>query len=381
MTGYRSIRTIALAALAGVAPAFLTGLSCSGGQQQQTAPPVPVVVGRAERVDIPFEIEVIGAVEAFSTVEVNAKVSGELVRVFFEEGQFVQKGEPLFQIDPAPYRAAREGARAALARDSVRARNAEENARRYGELIGKDYITKAQYDQAVAEAAALLATVRANRAALEQSDLNLGYTLIRAPLAGRTGSLLMHEGNNVRAGGEQPLVVIHRLEPIYVRFTAPEQYLTEILERSREGRLAVRVVVPGREDRPLMGELAFIDNMVDEATGTIALKATFPNTDHALWPGQFVEVSLRLRLLENVVAVPSQAVQAGQEGSFVFVLSPDSTVRNLPVSTSYSYQGLTVVDRGLAGGETVVTDGQLRLFPGARVQVTEALGGEAKAGE
>ena len=360
-------RTVLLAALAGP-------VACGNNTPQGGPPPVPVTVAKVERATVPFEVSSIGTVEAYKTVAVNSRVGGELVEVFFEEGRFVKAGDPLFQIDPAPYRAALEGSRAALARDSVRAWNAEETVKRYAELIEKEYVTRSQYDQMFADAEALKATVRADRADLEDARLSLGYCQIHSPLAGRTGRLLVHQGNIVKANSDNPLLVIHQIEPVFVRFTIPEQYLTEILAAGGQGKLQVSAVVPGQENAPRTGTLDFVDNVVDESTGTIALKAVFPNQDRLLWPGQFINVSLVLRQIENAVVAPSQAVQTGQDGEFVFVVGADGTVQSRPVEVTYSHGQQSVIGRGLESGETVVTDGHLRLYPGARVDIKAGLG-------
>ncbi|MFH1069047.1 MAG: efflux RND transporter periplasmic adaptor subunit [Candidatus Glassbacteria bacterium] len=358
---------------AAVLAALVALAACGKKQEQSGPPPVPVVVGQVIKGTVPLEVSSIGTVEAVKTVAVNARVGGELLQVFFEEGQFVKQGEPLFQIDPAPYRATLEGAQAALARDSVKAANVAETVSRYAELIEKEYVTRQQYDQMAADAESQKATVMADRANLETAGLNLGYCLIRSPLEGRTGQLLIHQGNIVKANSDNPLVVLHQIEPVYIRFTISEQYLTEVLETSRQGKLTVSAVVPGEENAPRSGTLDFVDNLVDESTGTITLKASFTNHDRLLWPGQFVNVALALRQIENAVVAPTRAVQTGQEGEFVFVVRPDSTVESRPVKVSYSHAQVSVIEQGLEGGETVVTDGHLRLFPGARIEIKQDL--------
>ncbi|MBN2289831.1 MAG: efflux RND transporter periplasmic adaptor subunit, partial [Candidatus Glassbacteria bacterium] len=240
-------------------------------------------------------------------------------------------------------------------------------------------ITQEQYDQMLAEAEALKATVRADRAALDNAGINLDYCLIRAPLAGRTGRLLVHQGNIIKANSDSPLVVIHQVEPVYVRFTVPEQHLTGILTRFHEGALEVRAFLQDAE--PKTGRVSFVDNAVDQSTGTIALKAVFANGDKLLWPGEFVNVSLVLRLIRDAVVVPTRAVQSGQEGEYVFVIRPDKTVESRPVAVGYVAGEQTVVQEGLQPGEVVVADGQLRLYPGAKVEETGEPGTEKAGGQ
>jgi multidrug efflux system membrane fusion protein len=253
------------------------------------------------------------------------------------------------------------------------ARNAEESARRYAELVKKEYITQQQYDDMLTNSEALKAEVKADQATVENARLNLEYCRMTAPISGRTGSLLVHQGNMVMANASNPLVVIHQIQPIYVSFTVPEQYLSEIRQYSAAGRLTVRVYSPDEEQNIRSGELSFIDNTVDTSTGTILLKAIFPNEDKVLWPGEFVNVVILLKEIENAVVIPSQAVQAGQDGNYVFVVKADMTVESRPVTISYRQNNEVMVEKGLEPGERVVTDGQFRLYPGARITETTAL--------
>lgn len=347
--------------------------ACNNKNNKPQQEAVPVVVGTVSQKNIPYEIKNIGTVEAYNIVDVRSRVGGELKQVYFQEGQDVRKGDPLFLIDPAPYQAAMEGAKANLARDTVMARNAEESARRYAELVKKEYITQQQYDDMLTNSEALKAEVKADQATVENARLNLEYCRMTAPISGRTGSLLVHQGNMVMANASNPLVVIHQIQPIYVSFTVPEQYLSEIRQYSAAGRLTVRVYPPDEEQNMRSGELSFIDNMVDTSTGTILLKAVFPNEDKVLWPGEFVNVVILLKEIENAVVIPSQAVQAGQDGNYVFVVKSDRTVESRPVTISYRQNNEVVVEKGLEPGERVVTDGQFRLYPGARITETTAL--------
>jgi len=361
---------------------FLTLLlfgACS--ERKPAAPPappaVPVIVATAARKDVPIELRSIGNVQAFSSVEIRSRVGGELTQVGFKEGDLVRKGQLLFAIDARPYRAALEQAEAQLARDSAVMKNAEADAARYADLVQKDYVTRQQYDAAVTAAAAGKQTVRADEALVENARLNLGYCAITAPITGRVGSLLVHPGNIVKAN-DDPLVLLLQIQPVYVAFSVPERDLPEIrrrmAEESRGGEpLPVSAAESGGGAEVGRGHLTFVDNSVDVTTGTIQLKALFENEDRALWPGQFVDVVLRLGEQKGAVVVPGPAVQTGQDGQFVFVVKPDQTVESRPVDVARSLGEETVIGKGLAPGETVVTDGQLRLVPGARVQIKQAV--------
>ncbi len=329
---------------------------------------VPVAVATAVEKTVPIEVRTIGTGEAFSTVTVKAQIEGQLEKVLFTEGQYVQKGDSLFSIDPRPFEAELRQAEANLARDIAQEKNAKAQADRYQKLFADGIVSKEQYDQFRTNADALDAAVRADRAAEENARIRLEYCSVRSPIAGRTGSLMVHEGNVVKAN-ETVLVIINQIRPIYVTFSVPEQYLPDIKKFMSAGRLPVEALLPGAEQDPAKGTLTFVDNTVDSATGTIKLKATFTNVDRRLWPGQFVNVALRLSERPNAVAVPSQAVQTGQSGSYLFIVKPDGTVDSRPVVPGSTYGGETVIEKGLEAGETVVTDGQLRLIPGAKVEI------------
>jgi membrane fusion protein, multidrug efflux system len=350
--------------------------ACSGGKekpadaQKRAQPPVPVTLGTVARRTVPVEIEAVGKVEPLSTVEVRARVGGELTRVYFQEGQEVQKGQLLFTIDPRPYDAALAQAEAALARDRAVAANTTADLKRYGDLVQKEFVTREQYDKIAADAKSGEATVKADEAAVEAARLQLGYCSIRAPLAGRTGSLLVHAGNLVTANAPEPLVVIHQIRPIYVSFAVPEAQLAEIKGRQAEAPLAV-AAAPEEPGPPHVGQLTFIDNQIDRTTGTIQLKASFPNEDRALWPGQFTKVRLTLSRQNDAIVVPVQAIQTGQKGQYVFVVRADQTVESRPVEVARTLGSDAIVASGLSPGETVVTDGQLRLAPGVKVQAKD----------
>jgi multidrug efflux system membrane fusion protein len=349
--------------------AVLLLAGCSGGGAPAARPPsaVPVTMGVAARRDVPVQVRAIGSVEAYTTVSVKTMVAGQIVKVGFVEGQDVRKGELLFEIDPASYQAALRSAEATLARDLALKDNAEKDVRRYQSLIGKDLVPRQQYDQIVSNAAALEGTVKADRAAVENARVQLDYCFIHSPIDGRTGSLLIQEGNVVKAN-DLPLVTIHRVVPIRVSFSVPEQFLAQVRKYRAAGRLKVEAVPQDGKTGPSVGSLSFIGNAVDPATGTIPLKGIFPNADRRLWPGQFVNVILTLTTRTGAVVVPSRAVQTGQNGQYVFVVRPDDTVEARPIAAGEVYAGETVIERGLRAGERVVTDGQLRLVPGSKVQ-------------
>ncbi len=346
----------------------------AGGCSRRSAPPpapaaVPVTVATVLKKTIPVEIRAIGNVEAYSTVAIKAQVSGQLMGVHFREGQDVKNGDLLFTIDRRPFEVALQQAEANLARDEARAENGRAQAHRYAMLLQEGVASKEQYDQVRAEANALDAAVRADRAAVEKAKLDLEYCTIYSPMDGRTGSLVVHAGNLVKANENPGLVVINQINPIYVNFSTPEQYLPQIKKYMAAGKLRVTAVIPGDPQRPEQGVLSFVDNAVDTTTGTIRLKATLANKDKRLWPGQFVNVVLTLTEQPNTTVVPSQAVQTGQSGQYVFIVKPDQTAEMRPVITGRAVGGETVIEKGLQPGETVVTDGQLRLVPGAKVEV------------
>ena len=404
---------------------------CSGDKaepkQPPPRPPVPVAVAPVEQRTMPLQIQAIGSVEAYSVVSVRAQVGGELTKVHFKEGQDVRKGDMLFTVDPRPYEAAAAQAEANLAkdrgqiqqahavlerdqsriaqakagllRDQAQAKNAEVQERRYADLLQRGLIAQEQYDGIRTTMESMAATVRADEAdvksaeetvradeagvrsaeqtvradeaALENARVQLGYTAIRSPVDGRTGSLMLHEGNVVRAGGtsDSTLIVINQVQPIYVSFTVPQQQLPAIKRYMADGKLVVEAS-PAGEPRPLRGVVTFVDNAVDPATGTIRLKGTFTNDEKRLWPGQFVNVALTLSTEANAIVIPSQAVQAGQQGQqYVFVVKSDATVDNRQVVVARTQGSDSIIAKGLQPGESVVIDGQARLVAGAKVEV------------
>jgi multidrug efflux system membrane fusion protein len=352
--------------MAVVFAAVLVG-GCSRKNATFQQPPVPVVSAGVVSKTVPYEIVSIGTGEAYNTVSIRSQVGGVLSRVYFKEGEYVEKGDRLFLIDPAAYEAALQAAKAKLARDQATLNYTLESVKRYDELAKKDYITAQEHSNMLTSLETMKATVRADEAEVESAQLNLGYCSIVSPIRGRVGTLLIDEGNVVKANSDNPMVVIHQIRPMYVRFTVPQQYLPDILKYSAVQSLEVRAYAPGESPDARRGCLTFIDNAVDVSTGTILLKAEFPNEDLMLWPGEFVNAVLVLKQLENVVVVPAQSIGTGQMGDFVFVIKKDNTVDLRPVKVSYRLDNDAVIESGLQTGERVVIDGQLRLRPGSAV--------------
>lgn len=343
--------------------------ACSKKSGPPPKPPVPVTAGTVIQKTVPVQVRAIGNVETYSTIAVKSQIDGQLISVHFKEGQDVKKGDILFTIDPRPYEAALKQAEANLAKDSAQLENARVEVSRYVELVKKGYVAQEQYDQIRTNAAALEATVNADKALVENARLQLRYCFIYSPITGRTGNLMANQGNLIKANADNPMVTINQIQPIYVTFSVPEQYLSEIKKYMAGSKVKVEVYVTRDEDHPEEGVLTFIDNAVDMTTGTIKLKGTFANKEKRLWPGQFVNVILTLTTQPNAVVVPSQAIQTGQIGDYVFVIKRDLTVESRPVIIARTLDGETVVEKGLQPGDKVVTDGQLRLIPGAKVEI------------
>jgi len=338
---------------------------------QQMAMTVPVTVATATQRTVPVEVRAIGTVETYFTVTVKSQIDGALEKAYFTQGQDVKKGQLLYTIDRSPFEATLHQLEANLARDSAQAKNARVQSERYATLQQQGVVSKDQYDTFRTNAEALDATVRADQAAIENAKINLGYCSIYSPMEGRTGSLLLQPGNLVK-NNDTSLVVINQIAPIYVDFSVPEKYLAQIRGYGARSRLRVTATIPGQENRPLEGVLDFINNTVDNTTGTIMLKGTFENEEKRLWPGQFVNVVLDLSELANATVVPSQAVQTGQNGQYVFVVKTDHSVDMRPVVSGVTVEGETVIAKGVEPGAVVVTDGQLMLFPGARVSIKKS---------
>ena len=394
----------------------------AGGRGGAGGGPVPVVTAHSVAKSMPVTIPAVGTAEPLVTVQVRAQVTGQLSRVHFREGQDVRKGDTLFSLDARPFEAALRQAEAVLARDTAQSKNAQSQQNRYKELLDKGLIPRDQYETQAANASALEATLAADQSQVENARLSLQYTSIKAPVSGRTGAFAVHEGDLIRANDTAPLVIINQVAPIYVSFSVPGRYLPDI--RQNQARRPLRIearakpgdapgaqqlapVSPGSAPAPTQagsqdpsspssltglteaGVVSFIDNTVDTTTGTIRLKGTFANADHALWPGLFVQVTLILSTDANAIVVPAAAVQASQSGQYVFVVKPDRTVelRNVRIDRQQAEE--MVIAQGLAAGEEVVTDGHLRLTPGARVSTgtrgqapgAPATGGREGSGE
>ncbi|MET0502382.1 MAG: efflux RND transporter periplasmic adaptor subunit [Candidatus Binatia bacterium] len=350
----------------------------SGGGRAREA--VPVLVATATQKPMSLQIRAVGNVEAFSTVAVKSQVTGVLTQAHFKEGQDVKKGQLLFTIDPRPFEASLKQAEANLARDTAQLQNSREQARRYAELVKKQYVSQEQYDQIRANADAAEAVVQADQAAVENAKVQLSYCYIYSPIDGQVGSLLVNEGNLVRVNDGTPLVVINQVSPINVTFAVPEQHLADIRRHMAAGSLKVAAQFQSDEGRPEQGSLAFVDNAVDRTTGTIKLKAEFKNGERRLWPGQFINVALTLSTQSEAVVVPSEAVQVGQEGQHVFVVKPDNSVEVRPVVVGRTDAGEAVIAKGLQAGEQIVREGQFLLGPGSRIEVKDGKATE-QAGE
>ena len=357
---------------------LLAAVACSK-PAAPTKPPVAVSVATSARGEAPYLVTANGLVEPMQSVSVQSQVGGVLLRVHFREGDEVQVGQLLFTIDPRPYEAALRQAEAVLARDQAQAENARRDSSRFAALVQKDYVTRAQADQAAANATALAAVVEADRAAVSNAKFNLDNATIRAPIAGQTGALLVREGNLVRPGAAPPLVVINQIRPILVRFSVPEREFPQVQRYASKGELPVRVRYAPNEakpEAPVAGTLSFLDNEVDTTTGTVTLKGRFANEDRRLWPGEFVRVELELFTESGAVLVPSQAVQTGQDGAFVFVVDGEKKAVMKPVTPGRQVGDYTVIERGLDAGERIVTDGQGKLAPGSKVDIKDESGGK-----
>ncbi len=368
-----TVASVALAVI--VAGTAATHFATDSGAEEQKRPAagppaVPVSVAMAAERDIPVILRAIGNIDAYSTVAIKARVDGQIVAVNFQEGQPVRKGEILFRLDPRPFVAALHQAEANLARDRASRDHAAMQKRRYEELLHKNFVSKDAYAQYVTNAETADASLQASQAAVETVRLNLQYCTIRSPIDGYVGRIMLQLGNMVKANDTNALVVINQVRPVYVTFAIPEQQLAEIRHHMTNGPLEVTVLSSHTEHTPLAtGTLVFIDNAVDQSTGTIKLRAQFDNQDLMLWPGQFVNVRVKLFDQRNALVVPSLAVQTGPNGEFVFVLKSDATTEVRAVKIARTEGDFAVVAEGLAKGEKVITRGQLRLAPGVKVVV------------
>jgi multidrug efflux system membrane fusion protein len=353
----------------GAAPSAGGGGRESGAGRSGAAA-VPVTVGTVVQKPMAVKVRAVGNVEASSTVEVRSQVTGELQQVAFTEGQDVTAGQLLFVIDPRSFEAAVQQAQATLTRDTAQAKNIEAQRARLANLLQRGLVAQSDYDTIATSAATSQAAIAADQAALDSAKLQLDRTRIVAPVNGRTGALLAHQGSIARTTDASPLVVINQISPAYVSFAVPARLLPQI--RRARSSLVAEAMPAESTDAPSSGSVTFVDNAVDPATDTIRLKATFPNADHRLWPGAFVDITLRLSVDANALVVPTIAVQPGQQGPFVYLVKADQTVEARPVTIAWVDGEDSVVASGLSAGDTVVTDGQLRLAPGARISVKPA---------
>lgn len=351
---------------------FVVGCAAKKAPRTQR---VPVTVARVEQRDMPFALTASGSVEAIRNASVESQVGGVVTHVAFHEGEIVREGQILVQLDPRPFRQTLNQAQASLARDRALADAARRELQRSRVLYDQNVLSQSEWDQKQSDAEATAATARADSAAVNNARINLQNATIRAPIAGKTGRLTVHVGDTVRPTTDQPLVTIIQPSPIRVAFKIPEGDVP-MLQRYRQGSTQVWVV-PDSAQAPLLGKLVFIDNSIDASSGTLLLKGEFANRDGRLVPGQFVDVRLVLYVAPHATVVPAQAVSTGQQGSYVYVMNPDSTVTTRVIGVERMVEDMAVVSSGLRPGETVVTDGQMRLSPGAKVLVRKPGGGKA----
>lgn len=353
--------------------AILSGCEKKEAVAAAKPPPAaaPVTVAKVLQRDVPVQIRVIGTVEPYSNVIIRSRVSGELTKVHVQPGQDVKAGDLLFEIDPRPFEAALHEAQAMLDRDQALAQNAGIDAERVADLYAKNAATREEADKAKYTAEATKATVRADQASVETANLQLAYAKIKAPITGRAGFVLADQGNVIKADDTQ-LLVLNQVEPIYVAFNVPEQDLSNVRKYSQSVQPTVDVSIPPQTEPSEVGKLTFIDNQVDIDSGTIRLRATFDNKSHTLWPGRFVQVALNLTVEKGAIVVPTRAVQAGQDGMFVFVATEKKTAerRNVKVGRSIGEESVIEGDI-LKPGEQVVIDGQLRLVPDAKIDIKQ----------
>jgi membrane fusion protein, multidrug efflux system len=376
-------RAISVAALLGLAAAAaiwwfgFAGGETTTARAQAPAPAVPVTAGTVRAENVPVFLHGIGTVQAYNTVAVKTRVDGQIIKVEFKEGQEVKQGEPLFQIDPRPYQAALEQAQAAKQKDEAQLAGAKLDLNRYAKLLGSGYQTRQSYDQQTALVAQLQAAIKGDEAQIDTAELNLGYADIRSPIDGRLGARLVDKGNLVHSNDNTTLVTITELKPIFVSFTLPQENLDAIRQSQQKAPLVVRAYSGDGTTLLSQGQLTLIDNSIDQATGTIHLKARFDNQDERLWPGEFVSLRVILKVLPNVATVPSQTVEEGPNGQYAYVIKSDDTVERRAVTVASIQDGIAVVSKGLAPGERVVVDGQYRLTEGARVKILAARGTRA----
>jgi multidrug efflux system membrane fusion protein len=363
---------------------FLAG--CDNKQTAQAAapgsgrPPAPVVVSTVEQRDVPVQITAIGNVEAYQTVQIRSQVNGQIEKIYFSEGENVRKGQLLYSLDKRPFQAALEQAQGNLKRDEAQAANAKLEAARYTDLEKQGVVSRQQADLQRTQSNSNSAAVYADQATVDGAKVQLQYTDIYAPIDARTGALMINVGNLVKANDTPFLVQLNQIAPIYVTFTVPEGRLAEVRQFVAKG-LKVLAYPKGQSSNPAEGRLSFIDNGIDPQTGTVKLKATFQNKEKHLWPGEFVNVVLNLSTAKNAITVPTKAIQSGQQGDYVYVVTKDGTADPYQVTTVGTYQNLTLVKSGLNSGDTVIVDGQLRVAPNGKVTIQSSLPPSAVVGD
>ncbi|HUK24014.1 MAG TPA: efflux RND transporter periplasmic adaptor subunit [Terriglobales bacterium] len=365
------------------APILLCGLvfslACDSGKSQGVSaaerPPAPVVVAVVQQRDIPIQINAIGNVEAYQTVQIRSQVNGQIEKIFFKEGQDVRQGQLLFQLDKRPFQADLDRAVGQLKHDQAQAENSRQQAERYNNLEKEGIVSHEQADQLRTQAKADASAVEADKAAVEAARVQLQYTDITAPIDARTGALMINLGNLVKANDTPYLVQLNQVSPIYVTFSVPETALSEIRQYFPARKLTVLAYPKGDSAHAAQGNLSFIDNGVDMTTGMVKLKGAFANRDRRLWPGEFVDAVLQLSVQKNAIVVQTKAIQTGQQGQYVYVVTPKDIAESRPVETSGTYHDLTLVSSGLKAGERVVVNGHLRVAPKGKVLVQSTISG------
>jgi multidrug efflux system membrane fusion protein len=364
-----AVALIAVLALVGVSY-HVNLLSPARSQTAVSRPqgPVPVRATKATIKPTPVEFDTIGTVQTIASVAIKSRLDGFIDKVLVQDGQFVKAGDVMFQLDNRAAQAVVEQATATLARDQAQLANAERDVGRYKSLVSKDFVSRQQFDTSTTTAAALQATVQADQAQLENAKVLLSYYTIVAPLDGRVGLIAIKRGNSIKAN-DVPLATVNQIQPIYVSFALPQRDLPQLRAAMAQGSVMVHVLGQGDKGDPVEGKIAFFDNAIDTTSGTIGVRATFANEEQRLWPGQFVNVSVLVRMDPEALVVPPSAIQVGQQGSYVFVIKSDDTAETRPVTVDRTVGGMSVISKGLAAGDTVVTDGQLRLTDGTHVRV------------
>src|SRR5215831_440971 len=362
----------ALAVLAAVGFMAFQANRGSRADTQKGPPAVPVSTVAVALKSVPVRLQAIGNVEPYTTVAVKARVDGQIVSVHFKEGDEVRHGSVLFEIDPRLFAAALKQAQANLLKDRALLDRANEQEKRYKDLLAKNFISADAYEQVRTNAETASATVAADEAAIDSAKLSLDYCTIRSPVTGYAGRIQIQQGNLVKANDVNPLVTINQVVPAFASFSIPEQNIADVRRHQAQGDLRVEAAFPSKAHAPVPGKLSFLDNTADTTTGTIRLKAEFANADKALWPGQFVNVVLTLYDQKDAIVTPTSAVQNGPNGQYVFIVKPDMTVELRNIKVARTEGDDTVVASGLAPGDQVVTAGQLRLAPGSRVSVAKA---------